>query len=100
MLFRSGISRRPGKKPREKDWTTEKEVRLKIGIQQLEIFSNGYEIHDGIVMKTDFFPKIAVPVSERAFDTVKIGFAPRFQERKRFLEEIQQLLPESIIEVI
>ena len=95
-----GICRRPGKEPYEKDWTTEKEVRLKIGIQQLEILPNGYKAHDGMVMKTDFFPKIAVPVSEWAFDTVKIGFAPKYQKRKRFLEEIQQLLPESIIEVI
>ena len=47
-----------------------------------------------------FFPKIAVPVSDEAFDVVKIGFSPQFNDRKSFLEEIRKIIPESIIEVI
>ena len=89
-----------GEESYDKDWTTEKEVRLKVGIQQLEIFANGYKIHDGQILKTVFFLKIAIPVSENAFDVVKIGFSPQFYARKEFLEEIRQLLPESIINVI
>lgn len=95
-----GMCRRFGEESYDKDWTTEKEVRLKVGIQQLEIFANGYKIHDGQILKTVFFPKIAIPVSENAFDVVKIGFSPQFYARKEFLEEIRQLLPESIINVI
>lgn len=95
-----GICRRFGKEPYEKNWTTEKEVRLKVGIQQLEIFTNGYEIHDGMIMKTVYFPKIAVPVSDKAFDVVKIGFAPKFGDKKGFLEKIKKIMPESVIEVI
>lgn len=95
-----GMCKRQGKEAHDKDWTTEKEVRLKVGIQQLEIFTNGHEIHDGMIMKTIFFPKIAVPVSDEAFDVLKISFAPQFRDRKGFLEEMRQLLPESVIEVI
>lgn len=51
------ICRRPGKTPYDKDWTTEKEVRLKVGVQQLNIFANGYEIHDGMIMQKPFFRK-------------------------------------------
>ena len=71
-----------------------------MGIQQLEIFTNGYEIHDGMIMKTAYFPKIAVPVSDNVFDVVKIGFALKFEDRKRFLEEIKNILSDSVIEVI
>lgn len=95
-----GICRRPGKTPYDKDWTTEKEVRLKVGVQQLNIFANGYEIHDGMIMQKAFFPKIAVPVSDEAFKVVKIGFSPQFTDRKKFIEELQKILPESVIEVI
>ena len=84
-----GMCRRFGEESYDKDWTTEKEVRLKVGIQQLEIFANGYKIHDGQILKTVFFPKIAIPVSENAFDVVKIGFSPQFYARKEFLEEIR-----------
>ena len=95
-----GLCERFGKESYDKDWTTEKEVRLKVGIQQLEIFTNGYEIHDGMIMKTAYFPKIAVPVSDNVFDVVKIGFALKFEDRKRFLEEIKNILSDSVIEVI
>ncbi len=95
-----GICRRFGEESYDKDWTAEKEVRLKVGIQQLEIFTNGYENHDGQILKTAFFPKIAIPVSDMAFDVVKIGFSPQFSAKREFLEEIRKLLPESAINVI
>ncbi len=93
------MCRRFGEELYDKDWTTEKEVRLKVGIQQLDIFTNGYENHDGQILKTAFFPKIAIPVSDVAFDVVKIGFSPQFGARKKFLEDIRQVLPESVINV-
>ena len=52
-----GMCRRFGEESYDKDRTTEKEVRLKVGIQQLEIFANGYKIHDGQILKTVFFLK-------------------------------------------
>ena len=51
-------------------------------------------------MKSAFFPKIAIPVSDDAFDVVQIGFSPQFSAKKELLEEIRQLLPESTINVI
>ena len=95
-----GICRRYGKDSYEKAWRTEKEVRLKVGVQQIKIFSNGNEYHDGTIMKNSFFPKIAVPVSDKAFDTLKIAFSPKFDNRDNFLKELREILPKSCIEVI
>ncbi len=39
-----GMCQRWEKEPYEKDWSTEKEVRLKVGIQQLDIFKNGHDL--------------------------------------------------------
>jgi hypothetical protein len=95
-----GISKRYGREPHEKDWTSEKEVRLKVGVQQLDIFPNGHEQHDGMIMGSAFFPKIAVPVSDKAFDIVKIGFSPKFVDKDAYLKDLQDLLPDSVIEII
>jgi hypothetical protein len=95
-----GISRRHGREPHEKDWTSEKEVRLKVGIQQLDIFYNGNEQHDGMIMGSAFFSKIKVPVSDKAFDIVKIGFSPKFVDRDAYLKDLRKLLPDSVIEMI
>jgi hypothetical protein len=95
-----GICSRYDKESYEKDWTSEKEVRLKVGVQQVDIFPNGYEQHDGMIMGSAFFPKIAVPVSDKAFDIVKIGFSPKFVDRDAYMEDLQKLLPDSVIEII
>lgn len=94
-----GICKRFGRTPYEKDWTTEKEVRLKVGIQQYDIFKNGYEIHDNIIMPDVFFPKIAVPLNENAFKTIKIRFSPNFHDKEKFIENITSLLPENRIDI-
>ncbi len=97
---KKGLCQRRGREPYMKDWSSEKEVRLKVGIQQLEIFKNNNEIHDGMIMQNVFFPKIAIPVSDEAFDEIKIKFSPGFKNQKEYIGEIRKLLPNSIIEVI
>lgn len=95
-----GICQRWGVEPYEKDWSTEKEVRLKVGIQQLDILANGNEIHDDMIMKEAFFPKIAVALTEDAFEEVKIKFSPAFKDRKAYLKKVENMLPGRKIEVL
>lgn len=89
----NGICERSGQKPYPKDWTTEKEVRLKIGIWQ-----GAY-----VDKKLDYlFPKIAVKLSPDAFDAFDIRFSPNFDDKKKntYLEELHTLLPDSEINVL
>lgn len=95
-----GICQRWGKKPYEKDWTIEKEVRLKVGIQQLDIFKNGHKNHDGMIMNGMFFPKVAVPVTDDAFEEIKIKFSPDFKNQDDYIKQIKQILPNSVIQII
>jgi len=96
----SGICKRTGREPYEKNWESEKEVRLKVGVQQLEIFSNGHNIHDGMIMRDAFFPKIAVPVKEDAFDELIIKFSPKFEDKEQLITKVQELLPNTQIRLI
>lgn len=91
---------REGREPYDKDWKSEKEVRLKVGIQQLSIKKNGYEIHDGMIMDQCFSPKIAVPISDDAFDTLKIGFNSLFTRKTELLREIQTQYPDMKLEML
>lgn len=93
-----GMCRRYGKNPYEKDWTTEKEVRLKVGIQQLDINLNGNVVHDEMIMQNVYFPKIAVPISEDAFNEIKIKFSPKFENKDEFLNELREIMPDSKFE--
>lgn len=95
-----GICQRSGKEDYDKNWESEKEVRLKVGIQQVDIFCNENKYHDETIMSKAFFPKIALPVSDEAFGVLKIAFSPKFVDRSNFLKELQELLPESSIEII
>lgn len=95
-----GICQRWGQEPYEKDWTTEKEVRLKVGIQQFDIFLNGHEIHDNLIMKKVFFPKIAMELTEKAFEELKIKFSPGFKDRESYLKKVEDILPGRKIEVL
>ena len=94
------ISKRIGKETYEKDWSAEKEVRLKVGVQQYSNVKNGYEIHDGMIMDKGFFPKIAVPITSEAFDTIKIRFSPNFVNHEKFIEKIREIKHKSIIEIL
>lgn len=95
-----GMCQRNGKETYEKDWTTEKEVRLKVGIQQLDISANGNEEHDEMIMQRAVFPKIAVPISEDAFDEIKIKFSPEFENKDEFLNKLREIMPHSKFEII
>ncbi|NLK78699.1 MAG: hypothetical protein GX284_13575 [Clostridiales bacterium] len=76
----------------DKDWTTEKEVRLKVGIGTT---------HD-ILPKELFFPKMAIKLKENAFDELVIRFSPTMTEEKRKenIKEIEKLLPNGVINVL
>ena len=95
-----GLCTRWGNAPYEKDWTTEKEVRLKVGIQQYDIFENGELYHDEMILRGVFYPKISVPMSENAFKQIRIKFSPKFVGKDKFIEKIKELMPESEIEII
>ena len=89
----SGLCERFGRDPYPKDWSSEKEIRLKIGIWQ------GAHVDK----KLDFFfPKIAVKLSPDAFDAFDIRFSPDFDDERKitYLEELCTLLPDSEINIL
>ncbi|MCD7956580.1 MAG: hypothetical protein LUG93_12730 [Lachnospiraceae bacterium] len=95
-----GICRRPGKPDYDKDWTKEKEVRLKVGIQQYTNMKNGCEMHDNMIFQDFFFPKIAIPITENAFDVLKIRLSPKLENKDGFIEELKSLISSGNIEFI
>lgn len=80
---------RPDKEPYVKRWTTEKEVRLKVGVDSM----------DSLLKKTVYAPKMAVKLNDEAFNEVRIRFSPLMDEayKEKCLGEIQKLLPHSRI---
>ncbi|MDO4548630.1 MAG: hypothetical protein Q4D04_11060 [Clostridia bacterium] len=95
-----GECKRNEKETYIKDWCSEKEVRLKVGIQQMRITPSGNPIYDGSIMKWAFFPKIAVPLTNNAFDQVRIRFSPNYSNKSECLRRIEKLLPSSKIEIL
>lgn len=87
-----GLCSRYNKEIYEKDWTSEKEVRLKVGIQ-----SNGNSLPKDVI-----FPKMAVKLNAQAFEKLVIRFSPLMSEEKRrkSLEELKILIPNSHIEIL
>lgn len=93
-----GLCQRFGREPYEKDWTTEKEVRLKVSVQQLSEEKNGNEQHDGMIQNI-WFRKVAVPFANDAFQKVRIRLSPDFDDQEAFMNRLRQELPDSEIEV-
>ncbi len=91
-----GTCQRDGKVAYEKDWSTEKEIRLKVHIQQ---WNQSYDEYEKPTMPRASFPKIAVPLSSEAFDEIKIKFSPLFRDKENFINEIKQLMPNSKLEI-
>lgn len=87
-----GLCRRPNAETYDKDWTSEKEVRLKAGIM-----SN----HE-LLPKDLMFPYMAVKLNEQAFDTLKIRFSPLMSEEKQKenLEELKKIAPYACIQIL
>ena len=88
----SGQCCRRGSEPYQKDWTTEKEVRLKVGINNTSNDMNERPI----------FPKIAVPLSDEAFKEFSIQFSPNVSPVKQhsFIKKLREVLPMSKINVM
>ena len=75
-----------------KDWFTEKEVRLKIRIEEY-LKNNSFKA---------YFPYIAVPLKPNAFNELIIRFSPEFGSLKKeaCLNRLNEILPSSKIEVL
>lgn len=65
----------------EKNWEEEKEVRLKMMI-------NNCVCND----KPSYFSRIAVPLSDDAFNVIKIRFSPEFEGKEEYKNRIEQIL--------
>ena len=91
-----GLCARCGAEPYEKAWSDEKEVRLKIGI---EPFVDVKIMGDDLRVRC---PRLCIPLTDVAFDTIKIRFSPKYDESGQvsLIKELQDLLPESTIEVL
>ncbi len=95
-----GLSVREGKESYIKNWSSEKEIRLKVGIKQFDNQKNGHAIHDNKIYDNFIFPKIAVPIKDDAFDVIKIRFSPEFIDRDKFIDKIKEIRPNSEIEIL
>lgn len=96
----SGLCKRNNKDSYIKDWTSEKEVRLKIGIQQLCNAKNGYEIHDRMIKDMAYYPKVRVPLKKQAFETIKIRFSPQFNNQSDFIKRVKEKMPNSTVDIL
>lgn len=85
-----GICHRYGKEDYDKDWTQEKEVRLKVGVN-----TRSKAIQDAGL----YFPQLAVPLSENAFLELPLKFSPDMTDatRRKYLEDLKLKLPDSNI---
>ncbi len=90
---KKGLCERFGQKAYIKDWTSEKEIRLKIGVWQGPTTEKSFEF---------FYPKIAVKLDETAFDAFEIRFSPKFdiKRQEEYLDKLYELLPNSKIVVL
>lgn len=85
-----GTCYRDGKEPYEKDWTSEKEVRLKVGVTT----NNAQIVNRGI-----YFQKMAIKLSKDAFSELPIKFGPNIscENKMQSILKIRNLLPVSNI---
>lgn len=88
-----GLCWRDGKEEYDKDWSQEKEVRLKVGVmtQNKTIQELGA-----------YYNQLAVQLSEDAFSELPIKFNPDMKNdvRKKYLDELKRKLPYSNIHEI
>ena len=94
---KTGICNRYGCVSYTKDWESEKEVRLKLRLHQLDHVRNGNELHDGMIMPVAL-RNIAVPLSKDAFEELRIRFSPRFRNRNEYIKKIESLYGIKVIE--
>jgi len=91
---KSGICERRESTPYEKDWSSEKEVRLKLGIMSPNDLMKG--------PSSPISTKIAVSLNDNAFEKFQIRFSPKISEEKKesFIKELYKLLPSSNIKIL
>ena len=86
---KQGICNRGSRKSYLKNWTTEKEVSLKVVIENKVIDKHNF-----------VFRRIAVPLNDNAFDDFKIKFSESvsLNRKKEFINQLKTILPDSKIE--
>lgn len=94
---RAGWCQRWNREKYWKDWESEKEVRLKVGVHRL---SHNQAYLDSTKSEEPYFRYLTIPLTDNAFDTLKIAFSPQYKERDSLLQEIQRLYPRSVIEIM
>ncbi len=92
----AGWCQRSGCEPYWKNWETEKEVRLKVGIHRL---SQSMNIESQKVPDV-YFRQVVIPLVENAFNTIRIAFSPNYSNRDTLLETIRITYPNRKIEVM
>ena len=93
-----GPCSRRDREPYEKSWESEKEVRLKVQVLQLDNIPIDNPFHNETIMYEAFFPKLSVALSEDAFDTIRIKFSPGYKHPEKFISQLKELSPLSYIE--
>lgn len=93
---RMGMCRRVGREPYLKNWETEREVRLKVQLQQV---MTGV----GVAKATDvWFDRIAVSLNEFAFDRLDIRFSPEYPDCKAVetIDRIHTIMPQTKLRIL
>lgn len=93
---KSGECKRGGCSTYQKCWKEEKEIRLKLHIQQVMT-------ETGVVpLIKSWFPKAAVKLNKDAFNSCRIRFSPKYPKAKRqeTLEKIAAILPTTNIKIL
>lgn len=85
-----GISKREGQIARDKNWESEKEVRLKIGVKTLNPVLKQLGI---------YWKQMAVKLSDTAFSELPLRFSPDMgaEQKRQSMEKIRAALPDSYI---
>ena len=96
---KSGICERNGEEPYEKNWESEKEVRLKLRIHQCDHIENGNEYHDSTIV-SHAWKSVAVPLSDDAFSEVRIGFSPDFNDPEGYIKKLKDRLGEVPLHIL
>lgn len=90
---RAGWCERGSNEKYWKEWESEKEVRLKVGVHRL---SHNEAVNTPKSGET-YFPRLVVPLTDDAFSEIRITFSPKHRDAEKILREIQILYPNSVI---
>lgn len=93
---KTGVSKRTGK---VRNWSNEKEIRLKACIHQEDHFLTGNENHDGAMFPITI-KQVVVTLDKNAFDTLYIYFPDSFVDKDGFIDELNIRFPDIKISIM